>query len=589
MDFNILSLSFSGLLMICHIIGGLFIIWGTWRLLQGIQGEGQSAQGVSLLRMELIGIFKPLILGILAVMLLLGLAMWERSPLTQWIQVIAPISTVIWVFWSHSSSRKIRPGELFEALVPLALKISPELDQRAKSWVNESPPLNSRGLMHTAFQAVQDAQDQNQIRKSLSVEVTLQITQDSLRELYEATLRFPLGQQLTLTDWIYEGDRLSRHWGRGLQWITRGRALLNPLTLLDYKGLWRWSKGSPADLFQLELAAWLHRGLYVLVFQKMRAHLIEEDPTFSPMASEESASVNHQKMSDEASSLWELIAFKLTVPFWLYLVLSSAALIVHDGWIGAVISVLAAGVLGYSVKRVTALSAWREAFARLATHKRTTLPQEGRIADEVRGMLVRLNNLFTQELRSKQTPCMSLIHVTQQGWSELSQAYRRELPDLKEANPVLNHINVTLPDLIATLYWLCDDLKRFSDSKAGNLLKGLSEYFGDQLSGGFEPMVLDAIQQWSLEGDHEQISSHETEDEGHELQNIDALTQRAQQADQWITNNVYEAGFLIKTVAVPILHSTAEGVQGWIQHELLTRLTPLYRGDVPPPPQSTSD
>lgn len=589
-----LSASLSTLLIALQLLGGLLMTWGGARLIQGLRGEGQSAEGVALLRAELLGLVSPLLFGAVAVSALLGLAMWERSPLTGWVQVIAPLSTMIWVIWSHYRARKLRSGELFEALVPLSMNLSAQLDQRAKSWVENSPPLSSRGLMHTAFQAAQDAQGEQTSRRPLSFEVTLQITQDSLRELHEATLRFPLGQQLTLTDWIYEGERLTRHWGVGLKWISRGRALINPLTLLDHQGLWRWSKGSPAELFQRELAAWLHRGLYVLVSQKVTAHLMSEEAEGSSR-SEELAQRASARLSDEASKLWSLMAFKFTVPFWLYFGLSAIAAVEGHGLLGLGISAMVGLLWWRSARRASALEAWRAAFRRLSTHKRAPLPSEGRVADEVRGVLMRLTEEFEGTLRAQQAPCEGLMTFTHQGWSELSRAYRRPLPELSDPNPVLDHLNITLPDLIATLYWLCDDLKRFSDSTAGSLLKTLTEHLGGKLTQGFEPMLLEVVRRWSLEDESSQISSHDLElerdperDTTCDAEEVDALTRGARSGDLWVQQNIYEAGFLIRTVGVPLLNSAAEGLQRWVKEELSTRLTALYRGEVPAPSASAT-
>jgi hypothetical protein len=382
-----------------------------------------------------------------------------------------------------------------------------------------------------------------------------------------------------LSDWIYEGERLSRHWQGGLSWITRGRALLNPFTLLDYKGLWRWTEGSPAELFQRELAAWLHQGLYILVTQRVEEQLLssQEGQPAQPQARSEELST----LSDEASALWNLMTFKFTGPLWLYLGLSGLAAIEGHGWIGVALSLAAAGLLWGSIRRASALSVWREAFKRLATHRRATLPSEGPVTDEVSGMIGRLSDRFVDELSARKEPCQGLLSFTQQSWEGLSYAYRRELPDLSEPNPILLRLNVTLPDTIATLYWLCDDLKHFSESTAGSLLKGLSSYLGDRFEGGgFEATLISAAQSWSLEGESEQISAHEQEGAGDELMES-ALTQATQRGDLWLKEKVYEANFLVSAVATPLLNNAVESVQRWVASELSTRLNAMYRGEVP--------
>ena len=110
----------SAILFIAHLIGFIWVLWGGWYLLKGVKGQGQSAEGVSALRNALLDLFKPIVWGASALLLLLAITFWEHSPLTILIQGIAPLSTMIWVIWSHFSARRVDPGEMFEALVPLS-------------------------------------------------------------------------------------------------------------------------------------------------------------------------------------------------------------------------------------------------------------------------------------------------------------------------------------------------------------------------------------------------------------------------------------------------------------------------------------
>ena len=168
----------SALVFVAHLLGFLWVLWGGWYLLKGVKGQGQSTEGISALRRALIGLFKPIIWGLIALLSLLALTFWDHSPLTMWIQGIAPLSTMIWVIWSHFSARRVDPGEMFEALVPLAPPIdthdpiSEGCRQRAQIWSNQHHPLTARALTQTALRAIDDdrehIEDKERLRVTLS-------------------------------------------------------------------------------------------------------------------------------------------------------------------------------------------------------------------------------------------------------------------------------------------------------------------------------------------------------------------------------------------------------------------------------------
>ena len=217
MNINTFGLSLSGLVLIAQALGFSAILWGAWRLISGLRGEGQSAEGVAHLRAELLGLLKPMLIGLLAVATLMGVALWERSPLTRAIQLIAPLSTLVWVLWSHYSAKKVNPGQLFEALVPLSISAPPELRARAEAWADQAHPLNARGLMQTTARAVQDLKMEGASFKSVGVEESLELTKESLIALHEMTTRFPLARLLTLSG---EGQALA--WAQQPSWRSIG-------------------------------------------------------------------------------------------------------------------------------------------------------------------------------------------------------------------------------------------------------------------------------------------------------------------------------------------------------------------------------
>ena len=592
----------STLLISAQVLALLAVLWGTWLLIGGMRGEGQSADGVARLRRELLDVLKPLFIGLLAVGTLLGLAMWARSPLTHWVQLIAPLSTLVWAVWSHYRARAVLPGELFEALVPLTQEAPAEVVTRAEAWARRGHPLTARALVQTTFQVVDDLTVEGSSLKTLGVDAALQITQDSLADLHEMTARFPLARQLTLADWLYEGERLSARWSAGLTWVGVGRAILNPFTLLDYKGLWRWSKGKPATLFQRELSAWLHQALYVLVSARVSTYLLDHPE----LQAEGSEALSDQGVSeapvDQAepkerrpARLWRLLSFKFTVPLWLYLGLSAVAVIEAYGVLGAGFSVVALGLLWWSIGRATSLEAWREAFERLAGCERVSVGVDDPRGDQARGALARLNERFESRLEVGE-PCQGLLELTEQGWLETSEAYARPLRELSDPHPALKHLNATLPDLVATLYWLCRDFSSFREGTAGALLMTFAQRYGD-LDERLERALLEALSAWSegaTEGEESALSPELADEQSQEAlvtaaeaSEEGALSRYAVKGDVWVKENVYSGGLLMKLAEVAF-KAAARSTQEWLSKELTHRLNALYRGDVPQPQRARS-
>lgn len=578
MSYQILSAS----LFVAHSLGFIFLLFGIWKLLRGVKGEGQSAEGVAALRRALLKLFRPILGGALALLALLALTFYERSPLTNWLQVIAPLSTVIWVIWGHFSARKIDPGELFEALVPLAPQargssIAPPLMESAQAWSNQGHSLSAQALAQTALRAVDDARAHHEQSEALSLDDLLIVMRDALADTQAACREFPLGQQLTLADWLFEGERLAEIWRRGLGWIDRGRALINPLTLLDNKSLWGWSRGKPGPLFERELSAWLHYGLYLLVVQRLQERQSARESTGGEGAERRSRVHRESEEANDAPAppLWGLLTRKMTVPFWLYWVLGSVAVTANHPLIGGVLAAVSGVLLWLSLGYTTSLRRWRQSFSELGALRRASRSSNHELNHEVSSILREQTQRL--HLDSESRPLSSLLRFAKETSFEVGMTYRRpEHPD-----PPIALLNATIVDALVTAELICDDLIQWRES-SGTLSKviWLLSKFGVS-DDRVEEILLESARSWA-QGSEIQESSAESSDlaRGAEESSDISLTERAERADTWLMGEVAELNFLLRKPAELALSKLTDVLNDWLSEELTQRLIPLYQGAV---------
>lgn len=567
-------------IFIAHSLGFILLLWGAWRLLRGVRGEGQSAEGVAALRGALLKLLQPVIWGALALSALLALTFYERSPLTGWIQVIAPLSTVIWVLWSHFSARRVNPGEMFEALVPLAPKAQDDdpltraLREKAQTWSDQAHPLSGRALTQTALRAVDDAREVQGDTDSLSLDDLLIILRDALADTHHACQRFPLGQQLTLADWIFEGERLSEIWGSGLRWIDRGRALVNPFTLLDNKRLWGWAKGKPGPLFQRELSAWLHHGLYLLVVRRLHERSqARSDPQSASRSKRLEAPL---EVSADAPPLWRLLTRKLTVPFWLYWALGSLAVTLNHPIIGGALTVLSGALLWVSLDHATSIRRWRESLGALGASRRASRADDAALNEAVTDILKARVQTLREGVTSR--PCSSMLTFAQEAGLEVAMVYRRD----EHPRPPLALLNATIVDALFTAELICDDLVKWraSDGILSKIIWVLSKFgVSDQR---VEGLLLESARSWaqgaSDDEPHDDISTSEETTHGEAAQL--SVAERAERADLWLEREVAGLNFLLRKPAELAIAKIVPLVSDWLCEELIERVIPLYQGAV---------
>ncbi|MEE2645045.1 MAG: hypothetical protein VYD19_08940 [Myxococcota bacterium] len=582
MEREFIYIGLTSLLFLTQLLGALFLASGVRWLVSGAQTEGQGEAPLRALRGAIGRQLAPLLWGSLPLLLMIGLCFWEQNPLTRWLQGIAPLSTLLWCLWSHWSARRLEAGALFEALVPLSPAEwggDPRVRVEARQWSASARSLSPRSLVQTALEALDAAErrrggEERSARSSkIEIDTALQVLRDALRETRVACLQFPFGRELTLADWIAEGQRVHESWQRGSKRINIGRALLNPFTLVDTKGLWSWSSGQPAQLFERELSAWLHHGVYLLITRRVEEELsrAEGEGADEKGASQPSAPrvVTDQRLQrEEAPLLWSILWRKLKVPFWLYWLLGGAALTSAHGLTGLVLTLCAGGVLWVTLRHVTGLGAWRALFSKLAQRQRA--PR----ADLLRETSIALIRAEEERAAEAETgPLLTLLELTQRSSVGIASLYRRE--EHKEPPEAL--LNATIVDALWTLELICDDLYQWR--QRGGLFAKLLKLFEQlgQRDGTLEGKLLEAARLWASA---EELQAGEEGAEEVEAASKNALYQGAMDADEWITVRLESMNRLLQAPSRLLLEQAISAVQSWLMEEIEGRLIPLYAGEV---------
>ena len=567
---------FSSLLMISHAFGFILIIKGVTSLLKGLEGQGQSEAGIKQLREALVRLLRPALFGLLGLTLLVGLTYWESSALTVWIQAIAPLSTLIWVVWAQKTAERVQSGEMFEALVPIGAEfnhsnhdkyIDQALINKADDWSKQKHPLSAKALVRTSLEAI------NELSKTEKQKVDLDdlalVLRESFAEIHQVLRRFPLAQSLTLADWIYEVERLSDIWGEGLGQVELGRHFVNPFTVIDRKMFWQWSNAKPGDLLNDELSAWLHRGVYLIVLRRWH-DIAKSDGTLDAqrIASSKSETQQHLKLiaQQPTPTLWSLMTRKFTVPFWLYYILSSAAVSLNHGLVGVGFSLIVGALLYQSFSQVSSIGRWRSELANLGQIKRAK-PED--LSDKQEQCLSHLSGLgdeFEKEF-SKQ-PSQAALKLISQGFIAVAHEHRRSEHQIAP----LSLSNATLSDAALSVQLVCDDFIQWRNE--GSLLSMVISFaskLGLNLS-NMDDKLLEGIKDWAYTDDdpHNLDTSSDTDESNFSL---DAQSKRV---DAWLSPHIDEAGFLLK-MGLSAIQIT---IKDRITNELKTRIIPLYQGSV---------
>lgn len=559
MDYILLS-TISTLLIIAHLIGGVLIARGVITLLKGLHGKGQSTQGIDDLRTALIKLFTPLLVGIIAIASLLILTYWERSPFSVWIQGIAPVSTLIWVLWGHFTSKEVQSGEMFEALFPLGEKMSDkQVISLAEAWAKKGHSLNPKSIVRTAIKAIDDnSVDQ---KKRVNIDELASILRETFHELHMVLKKFPLAQRLTLADWIFEGERLADIWGEGLQSIERGRQFINPYTLVDQKIFWKWSSAQPKDLFEAELSTWLHRGVYLLVVRRWR-NLDQEEPI--SVVEAEQIVINRPK---ETPTLWKIMSRKLTVPFWLYWCLCSIAMVVSHGLYGGALSLIAGLFLLWSLHQVSSITKWRDCLADLGTlprERHEAMTQQKTMSEkQLEDQIDTFNETFMD------LPAQSTLTLMRSGFVVIAETHRR--PEQPQVPLAL--CNASLTDATLSVQYICDDFIEWrTEDNLISMVLTLANTLGSKVA-NLDQKLLESVRDWA--------SEEQAGDNG-ESTGI-AVNHQAHQIDQWLSQQLKEAGFFKRTGLEATLQILKSSIRERVSKELKTRILPLYQSEVENP------
>lgn len=558
---EVLITTFSVLLTLSHVIGGALVGRGVITLLRGVSGEGQSEAAVDDLRRSILRLLSPLLPALLAIFALVALTYWERSPLSTWIQLIAPFSTLLWVLWGHSTAKRVESGEMFEALFPLktltysGLQLDGQQLERAAEWSKMSHDLNPRSLVKTALQALKDQQESEKV--DIDLDLFLEILRDTFDELHDVLHRFPLGARITLADWMYEGERLGKLWQTGINQVEGGRGFVNPFTLLDQKMFWRWSSAQPNELFTAELSAWLHGGVYSLVTRRWIASKSDQqDPSTSP--------IQEQYSTSEAPPLWLLMTRKLTVPLWFYLVLSTAAISLSHGIYGAIIGALVGVFVFASLRKTFSIQRWRDHLTALGTGVSRRSPQLDQQLEESIAHIDAALAVFEREFDNQ--PAVATLTLLSETSYKIAYTHRRA----EHTEAPLALCNVKPSDVALSAKLICDDLIAWrSEGGLLSMIVGAASKLGSSLT-NLDERLMQSLIDWveGADGGDERTDPPRS------------LNDRARAADRWIIESRENMGFM-KAAAFQLAISYAESsLKKSLSEELKERLVPLYQGEI---------
>ena len=555
------------LFTLAQIGGFLLVVWGGYQLLTSLRGEGSSAHALRALRAELLTLTRPLLAALAAVTLLLVMVLLAPSTLTRWALIIAPLSTVVWLTRVKIQSKAVRPGALLEGLAPLSVtaQLSPEILARAHAVATGDLPTTGQALAQTALRALDDVRAEHPDERftSPSPHQLATFLRDALRDLHAISLRLPLARALTFAEWEAEVSRLEEIWSQNLSRIDVGRALLNPLTLVD-----QVPHLHPKTLAARELSAWLHAGVYALVTSRLLGYVTPTAPAPAPApaptpSAEAPPATAPTHAPEGRFPLLGLFKTKLSAPVWLYVGLLSAAAVQGHGLIGAGGALLAGGATWWALRETFSLSRLRGALERLCALERpATIADDPREA-QVKGLIEGLRKEAEGDLSKR--PCGALLRVVTEGALRGSEVYRRHPED---AAP-LRHLNFTLPDALATAHWVCDDLLKWQE-QGGLLQKMLSLLESIGVANiNVDQLLIKELREWAAG------EARAGEAQGH------TVFERAVAFDAWYAQKLGDLFVWVRVPAEMAINHLTTSTLTWLSGELERRLNDLYLARVP--------
>ncbi len=181
------------------------------------------------------------------------------------------------------------------------------------------------------------------------------------------------------------------------------------------------------------------------------------------------------------------------------------------------------------------------------------------------------NASLCETLHKDPTTFGALLDLLTEGALGGAAVYRRS-PD--DAAP-LRYLNATLPDALATAYWVCDDVLVWrAQSGALQTLMGLLSAFGvgDM---NLDERVSRELERWALGAPDAQGSSA--------AEGAQPLSARAAQLDAWYQGKLGALSFWVRAPVEMGVNALATSVLEWLGEELERRLNDLYLARVAPP------
>lgn len=597
----------SFLLLCMQGIGIGFMLLAVYHIIQAVSDQ----EGLGEIRGQLWLLFRPLVLGFISIALLMSSIFIDHLGGT-WLKFIAPVSTIIWMFWVQIRAPKILAGTFFNALVPLVrheetlpTKTQENIDDLTWQWIEKlkdkrlSSQFSSAAFLQSVIYAIESGEKhlKEDILHNMSAADLIELIKSILHDFHRSVLLFPLAQRLTLADWMTEGRHFHQHSQKTLTYYSWGRFLINPLSLLDHKKLWKAAGVKNQDIVQQELSAWLHAGIYRLTLHHICVYTLKKNDHIEFKLSDEYT----QESSQPHADLWSMLTSKLRVPMWLYLGVGAwGCWHTLSLWTALALIIPSIALYIWSERTTFNLARWQAAFSTLAQIKKESSIHSNKSSifnDYVQDLAHSHKNNFTPQSLLDQWH-----HYTIHSLQVIMDDYDPTDPEFKA--PQVNTLDfdvyrceLLIPDIIASTYYICDDFLQWYQA-GGFWSKVLS--FGELVGFSISRQRLDqllikflhdmahtqddeTLNQSTSKSTSKSIVRLEHEVDSDHVTDITSTSwiSYIQKGDDAINRYIPKDGIssIMAHKGLQWIHS--KGVD-WIHEEINRRVIPLYTGTLPP-------